>query len=60
MHRYFPIEEYETRWARVHDEIARRGFETAVVFGRAAARRIIAATFSISPTTMRSAAAWIR
>ncbi|MBP2550689.1 Xaa-Pro aminopeptidase [Neorhizobium galegae] len=34
MQPYFPLEEYETRWARVQEEIARRGFETAVVFGR--------------------------
>lgn len=34
MERYFPIEEYEQRWDRVHAEIAARGFETAVVFGR--------------------------
>lgn len=34
MDRYFPIEEYEDRWARVHQEMKARGFETAVVFGR--------------------------
>lgn len=35
--RYFPTEEYELRWASVHDEMSRRGFETAVVWGRSAA-----------------------
>jgi Xaa-Pro aminopeptidase len=32
--RYFPLEEYETRWTRVMAEMRARGFETAVVFGR--------------------------
>lgn len=32
--RWFRIEEYEARWARVMDEMRARGFETAVVFGR--------------------------
>ena len=35
MDRYFPIEEYEQRWERLHREIKARGFETAVVFSRA-------------------------
>lgn len=34
MARYFPIEEYQQRWDRLHKEIIARGFETAVVFGR--------------------------
>jgi Xaa-Pro aminopeptidase len=34
MQRYFPIEEYEDRWTRVHEALAAGGFETAVVFGR--------------------------
>nr|WP_206696085.1 M24 family metallopeptidase [Agrobacterium leguminum] len=32
--RYFTIEEYESRWQRVLREMQRRGYETAVVFGR--------------------------
>lgn len=32
--RYFPIEEYERRWSRVYAEMKRRGFETAVVWGK--------------------------
>ncbi|MGD9764811.1 MAG: M24 family metallopeptidase [Candidatus Binatia bacterium] len=32
--RYFPIEEYEHRWQRVHDEMARRGYDAAVVWSR--------------------------
>jgi Xaa-Pro dipeptidase len=32
--RYFPIDEYERRWQRVHADMARRGFDTAVVWGR--------------------------
>lgn len=35
MDRYFPIEEYEHRWERLHREVKARGFETAVVFSRA-------------------------
>ena len=31
---FFPKAEYEARWARVHAELKRRGYETAVVFGR--------------------------
>ena len=31
---YFPKEEYEQRWSRLHDEMARRGFETAVIWQR--------------------------
>ncbi|MET0257263.1 MAG: aminopeptidase P family protein, partial [Methylobacterium sp.] len=34
MSRYFPIDEYETRWERVLSEMRRCGLETAVVFGR--------------------------
>lgn len=33
---YFPREEYESRWRRVHDEMARLGFDSAVVWGRTA------------------------
>jgi Xaa-Pro aminopeptidase len=33
--RYFPLDEYEARWRRVMEEMRARGFETAVVFGRA-------------------------
>lgn len=36
MRMYFPQEEYESRWARVHEELERRGHELAVVFGRSA------------------------
>ncbi len=32
--RYFPIEEYEARWDRVHAGLAARGYEAAVVWGR--------------------------
>ncbi len=32
--RYFPQDEYEDRWDRVHTEMERRRFETAVVWGR--------------------------
>lgn len=31
---YFPIDEYEGRWSRVQDEIARRGYRVAVVWGK--------------------------
>jgi len=34
---YFPYDEYESRWDRVLAEMKRRGFETAVVFGRGGA-----------------------
>jgi Xaa-Pro aminopeptidase len=34
--RYFPVSEYETRWQRVSAEMKRRGFETAVIWGRTA------------------------
>jgi Xaa-Pro dipeptidase len=33
---YFPQDEYEDRWSRVYEEIARRGHQVAVVFGRSA------------------------
>lgn len=33
---YFPKEEYEDRWRRVHTIMRERGFQTAVVFGRSA------------------------
>jgi len=33
---YFPGEEYENRWTRVYDEMERRGFNAAVVWGRSA------------------------
>jgi Xaa-Pro aminopeptidase len=36
MKMYFPQDEYEGRWQRLYAEIARRGYETAVVFGRSA------------------------
>ncbi len=29
--RYFPREEYENRWSRVHEEMRRRGLSVAVV-----------------------------
>ena len=32
--RYFPIDEYEARWERVHDLMGERGIEAAVVWGR--------------------------
>lgn len=32
--RYFSIEEYEARWKRVYAEMMRRGYETAVVWGK--------------------------
>jgi Xaa-Pro aminopeptidase len=31
---FFPKAEYEARWKNVHAEMKRRGYETAVVFGR--------------------------
>jgi Xaa-Pro dipeptidase len=31
---YFPVEEYERRWARVWDAIRSRGFEAALVWGQ--------------------------
>ncbi len=34
--RYFPIEEYEARWARVDEEMKRRGYDAALVWGRMA------------------------
>ncbi|TCL92400.1 Xaa-Pro aminopeptidase [Rhizobium sp. PP-WC-2G-219] len=34
MNRYFPLDEYRARWDRLLAEMKRRGFETAVVFGR--------------------------
>lgn len=34
MNRYFPLDEYRSRWERLLAEMKRRGFETAVVFGR--------------------------
>jgi Xaa-Pro aminopeptidase len=34
MTRYFPLEEYETRWSNVLGEMKTRGFETAVIFSR--------------------------
>ncbi len=34
MDRYFPPDEYAQRLTRVQAEMKRRGFETAVVFGR--------------------------
>jgi Xaa-Pro aminopeptidase len=33
---YFPREEYEDRWTRTYAEIARRGYDAAVVVGRTA------------------------
>ena len=32
--RPFPLEEYEARWQRVHDAMAAKGYETAVVWGK--------------------------
>lgn len=32
--RFFPNEEYEERWQKVEQEMKRRGYEVAVVFGR--------------------------
>lgn len=34
MERYFPLEEYHSRWSTVLGEMKSRGFETAVVFSR--------------------------
>jgi len=34
--RYFPQEEYEDRWLRVDEEMGRRGYDHAVVWGRTA------------------------
>lgn len=34
--KYFPQDEYEARWERVHAEMTRRGIETAVVWSRSA------------------------
>ena len=36
MARYFPRDEYEDRWSRAQGEMKRRGYDTAVVWGRAA------------------------
>jgi Xaa-Pro aminopeptidase len=36
MRMYFPQDEYEDRWKRLYEEIARRGYDAAVVFGRTA------------------------
>jgi Xaa-Pro aminopeptidase len=33
---YFPKEEYEARWSKVYDEMDRRGFDAAVIWGRSA------------------------
>lgn len=33
---YFPVDEYETRWQRVYEEMARSGFDSLVVWGRSA------------------------
>lgn len=33
---YFPKEEYEDRWRRVHENMKRKGYETALVWGRSA------------------------
>ena len=32
--RYFPQEEYEDRWARLHSEMKARNTEVAVIFAR--------------------------
>ncbi len=32
--RYFPIEEYETRWQKTWAEIRNRGYETALICGK--------------------------
>ena len=37
MGRYFPRDEYELRWQRVHDEMRRREIGTAVVWGKTSA-----------------------
>ena len=37
MGRYFPRDEYELRWQRVHDEMRRREVGTAVVWGKTSA-----------------------
>lgn len=34
MEKYFPEQEYQERWERVYGEMDRRGFKTAVVWGR--------------------------
>lgn len=34
--RYFPLEEYEARWQRIHDAMRRRDLEVAVVWSRSA------------------------
>ena len=31
---YFPKSEYRDRWQRVHDEMARRGYDVAVVWAK--------------------------
>ncbi len=33
---YFPKEEYEDRWRRVHDNMKEKGYDAAVVWGRSA------------------------
>ena len=32
--RYFPIGEYEERWKKTQNEIARRGYDTALIWGK--------------------------
>lgn len=34
--RYFPLEEYEARWSRLHEAMLRRGYEHAIIWGRTA------------------------
>ena len=34
--RYFPLEEYEARWARVEDEMKKKGLDAAIVWSRSA------------------------
>ena len=50
----FPREEYEARWAKVQSELARRDYETAVIWSRgASARRFSGCTSASLPGRRR-------
>lgn len=35
-HMYFPMEEYEARWKKLHDQMRKKGYEIALVWGKTA------------------------